>query len=78
MCSMNITLSADENTIRKSREAARRMGKSLNGLLRDYMRSVSDQIEHKEAAEKFAENALSHGGKSEDGFRFSREDAHQR
>jgi hypothetical protein len=75
---MNITLSADEDTVRKTREAARRMGKSLNGLLRDYMRSVSEQVNQKEAADKFAENALSRGGRSKAGYRFSREEAHRR
>ncbi|MGB0744988.1 MAG: hypothetical protein ACPGSB_10745 [Opitutales bacterium] len=75
---MNITLSADEDTIRKSREAARRMGKSLNGLLREYMHSVSDRLEGEVAAKKFKQNALEQGGKSESGFRFSRERAHER
>lgn len=75
---MNITLSADADTVKKTREIARKRGTSLNGLIRDYMRSVADQQDRENVAQAFTKNALTSGGKSSTGFRFCREDAHQR
>jgi hypothetical protein len=34
---MNLTLAVDERTVEKAREAAQKMGKSLNGLIREYI-----------------------------------------
>lgn len=75
---MNITLSADKETVRKTREAARLRGKSLNGLIREYMESISNQSDREVAAKAFRENALTCGGNSEPSFRFSRDEAHRR
>lgn len=75
---MNITLSTDENTVRKTREYARRQGVSLNELLRRYMDSVT-QVEDVEAAsDEFSRNALERSGESPSGYRFSRDQAHLR
>lgn len=75
---MNITLSANKDTVGKTREIARKRGKSLNGLIREYMESISGQEDREEAARAFEENALSKGGQSGKGFRFSREESHKR
>lgn len=39
----NITLSADENLIRKAREKARKQNKSLNVMFRAWLKSLVDQ-----------------------------------
>ncbi|MBM4394794.1 MAG: ribbon-helix-helix protein, CopG family [Deltaproteobacteria bacterium] len=38
---MNVTLSADSDLLHKAREVARRQGKSLNELFRDYLRAIT-------------------------------------
>ena len=38
---MNITLSADAQTVEKARLAAQRMGKSLNQAVRDYLEQLA-------------------------------------
>ena len=38
---MNITLSADAQTVEKARMAAQRMGKSLNQAVRDYLEQLA-------------------------------------
>jgi hypothetical protein len=75
---MNITLSADKDIVEKARELAHKRGQSLNGLIRDYMESITRQEDREEAANAFSNNALSGSGQSDEGFSFSREDAHQR
>ena len=38
---MNLTLSADKETVRRAREVARRQGTSLNKLIRVYLDSLA-------------------------------------
>jgi len=78
MCSVNITLSSDKETIRKTREFARRRGISLNELLRRYMDSITCAEDAESVGEEFTRNALEHGGRSPTGFRFDRDEAHRR
>ena len=40
---MNITLSVDERIAEAAREAARKMGKSLNQAVRDYLEQLAGQ-----------------------------------
>ena len=75
---MNITLSSDKETIRKTREFARRQGVSLNELLRRYMDSLTRVEDRARVEEEFACNALEQGGQSTSGFRFDRDEAHRR
>jgi len=75
---MNITLSADEETVRLTREYARQHGTSLNRLVRDYLCRLTATDEGETAADEFRRLALEHGGRSPKGFRFSREEAHRR
>ena len=75
---MNITLSADAETIQKTRQLAQQRGTTLNGLLRDYMLSLTISRDPEESAKEFARNALSHSGESPADFRFDREEAHHR
>jgi hypothetical protein len=79
MCAnMNITLSCEEEIVQKTRKVAQRMGKSLNGLIRDYMCSVAvPESDPSQDLQEFRKNALAHPGKSEPGFRFDRDQAHR-
>jgi hypothetical protein len=72
---MNITLSADMDMLRRTREYAKQHGTSLNQLVRDFMRSLTAREELDKAADEFVRNAMEHGGCSPEGFRFSRADA---
>jgi hypothetical protein len=75
---MNITLSADVETVARTREYAREHGTSLNQLMRDFLASITQRDERKRIADEFTRNALSCGGCSPDGFRFNREQSHAR
>jgi len=75
---MNITLSADKKLIETARKLAASRQTSLNGLIREYLKTLCATQEAQEAAAEFASLAIDHGGRSEDGFRFDREEAHRR
>ena len=61
---MNITLSADERTIKKARMYAQSHGTSLNQLIRDYLEALVGESSPAEAAAEFAAVARSMGGDS--------------
>jgi hypothetical protein len=75
MTGMNITLSADVDTLRRTRDYAKQHGTSLNQLVRDFLRSLTAKDEADKVADEFVRNAMTHSGRSPKGFRFSREDA---
>lgn len=74
---MNITLSAGDELIQCAREAARRQGKSLNQLLREYMESLSTRADGVDAAgELFA--VMDEGGGDLEGRTWTRDEIHER
>jgi hypothetical protein len=75
---MNITLSTDEETVNRSREYAQKHGTSVNELVRDFLAKLTRQEDRDLVADEFLRNATSHSGRSPEGFRFDREDAHRR
>lgn len=75
---MNITLSADEELIKKAREVAARQGSSLNRMIREYMEQLASISDTDRIAEEFAMLARQEGGESPQGFVFHREEAHER
>jgi hypothetical protein len=75
MTGMNITLSADMDTLRRTRDYAKQHGTSLNQLVRDFLRNLTTKDEADKVADEFVRNAMAHSGRSPKGFRFSREDA---
>jgi hypothetical protein len=75
---MNITLSADEALIGKTRRYAKAHGKTLNGIVRDYMESLVGAQDRDEAADEFTRLALAAAGHSEARFVFDRDAAHER
>jgi len=75
---MNITLSADAELIKKSREYAKAHNTSLNQLVRDYLAQLSGGNEPGGAADEFVRLASSMPGCSEHGFKFARDAIHDR
>jgi hypothetical protein len=75
---MNFTLSADKETIERTRDYALKHGSSLNQLVRDFLNNLVSVQDRDEAADEFARNAAEHPGLSPEGFRFDREAAHRR
>jgi len=72
---MNITLAADVETVKRTREYAKQHGTSVNQLVRDYLQSLIAREDRSHAADEFVRNAIAHAGRSAKGFRFNREDA---
>ncbi len=77
---MNITLSADEKLIKKSREYAERHHTTLNNLIREYLQkiSVGNGDGELSISEEFARTATLYAGESEPGYHFNREELHKR
>ena len=75
---MNVTLSADRILVEKTRSYAEAHGKTLNGIVRSYMKSLVAMGGRDESAAEFAELALQSSGLSDSGFRFDRDAAHER
>jgi len=75
---MNITLSADAELIKKGREYANAHHTSLNQLVRDYLRSITGGNDAEKAADEFMNLAKSMAGRSDNGFRFSRDTIYDR
>lgn len=75
---MNITLSADQELIRKAREYASRHGTSLNRMIRRYLEQLVSAEDTESCAREFEQLAKQQGGSSPDGFVFDRDEAHDR
>lgn len=74
---MNITLSADPQTVEKARLAAQRMGKSLNQAVRDYLEQLAGSTDRDQDWADFASRCMASGGQLQ-GWRFDRDQAHER
>ncbi len=72
---MNVTLSIDEKTVTRARKKAEALGKSLNQLIRDYLRKLAGEDDAARFIEEF--ERLSGTGNSH-GQRFNRDEAHER
>jgi uncharacterized protein DUF6364 len=74
---MNLTLSVDEQLVERARKVARAMGKSLNELVREYLRNLAGDDDAKRDMEEL--RVLSRRGKGRSGgWRFNREELHER
>lgn len=71
---MNITLSIDEQVVARARKRAEALGKSLNQVIRDYLETITDG-DPERSIEEF--KRLSGGGNSR-GWRFNRDEIHER
>jgi hypothetical protein len=74
---MNITLSIDERVAQGAREAARKMGKSLNQVVREHLEQLAGQAQSEQAWQEFEARCLSTKGRL-NGWKFNREQANAR
>ena len=73
---MNITIAVDDGVVERARELARRQGRSLQELLRDYLQTLVGDRPGREVADELLELMESHGGRS-GGQAFRRADAYE-
>jgi hypothetical protein len=74
---MNITLSIDERVAENAREAARKMGKSLNQVVRDYLEQLAGSAHAEQDFEAFERHCLNSKARL-NGWIFNREEANAR
>jgi hypothetical protein len=74
----NITLSADENLIASARAYAQAHDTTLNDLIRNYLTQITGPLDREAAAAALVKLARERSGRSEEGWRFNREEVHQR
>jgi replicative DNA helicase len=74
---MNITLSVDEQVAQRAREAAQKMGKSLNQVVRDYLEQLAGGARRGQQWTQFEERCLNSKAKLE-GWQFNRDEANER
>ena len=74
---MNITLSIEERVAENAREAARKMGKSLNQAVRDYLEQLAGHARRSDDWAHFERQSLSSPGRLR-GWRFNRDEINER
>jgi Family of unknown function (DUF6364) len=74
---MNITLSIEERVAVNAREAARKMGKSLNQVVRDYLEQLAGSAHAEQEFEAFERHCLNSKARL-NGWIFNREEANAR
>jgi len=72
---MNLTLSIDEKILKRARQAARAMGKSVNQLVRDYLEQLTQTTVTESELEEL--RRLSGSGCRDD-WKFNRDELHDR
>ena len=72
---VNITLSIDERVADNAREAARKMGKSLNQAVRDHLEQLAGREQLAQECDTFVQRCLGGGGGQLNGWKFNREEA---
>lgn len=74
---MNITLSVDEQIAQRARDAAKKMGKSLNQVVRDYLEQLAGTARRGQQWAQFEGRCLQSPAQL-GGWHFNREEANQR
>lgn len=74
---MNITLSVDEQVAQRAREAAQKMGKSLNQVVRDYLEQLAGGARREQLWAQFETRCLQSPAQLK-GWRFNRDEANER
>ncbi len=72
---MNITLSVDEQVAQRAREAAQKMGKSLNQAVRDYLEQLGGGSQREQLWTQFESRCLQSSAQRK-GWRFNRGEVH--
>ncbi len=75
---MNITLSADEKLIDNSRMYAKKHNTSLNNLVREYLKKITNESTLEDAAIEFGDLARDSGGESTSDYKFNRDAIYER
>lgn len=74
---MNITLAIDEQVAQRAREAAQKMGKSLNQAVRDYLEQLAGSTRRTDQWIQFEARCLQSTAEL-GGWRFDRDEANSR
>ncbi|MGD0516670.1 MAG: DUF6364 family protein [Thermoguttaceae bacterium] len=74
----NITLSADDEVIAKARSYAKEHNKTINQLIRDYLVELVELQDREKLVEQFDELVRKNACYPEKGWRFNREEIHER
>lgn len=74
---MNLTLAVDRNVVEKARRVAESMGKSLNGLIREYLEQVAGENDAQDDIEQMKRLSRKARGHSR-GWKFDRDEIHER
>jgi replicative DNA helicase len=74
---MNITLSVDEQVAARAREAAQKLGKSLNQVVRDYLEQLAGGSRRGQQWSEFEQRCLQSKGQLGD-WHFDRDEANAR
>jgi len=77
MGSVNVTLSIDDEVIRKARQRAEALGSSVNQLVREYLEGLAGKTDADADAAEFVRLSRSAKGNSR-GWKFKREELHER
>jgi hypothetical protein len=72
---VNVTLSIDKQVVARARKKAEALGKSLNQMIRDYLKTLAGGDDADQSIEEF--KRLSGQGDSR-GWRFDRNEIHDR
>jgi hypothetical protein len=75
LCEMNVRLPIDEQTVARARKKAEALGKSLNQLIRDYLRKLAGGVDPEKSIEEFKRGS---GQGNSRGWRFNRDEIHER
>jgi hypothetical protein len=73
---MNITLSIDDEVVRRARKHAESLGTSMNQMVRDYLEQVAGKSDYEAIADEFKKLSLRATGDSK-GWRFNREEIYE-
>jgi antitoxin component of RelBE/YafQ-DinJ toxin-antitoxin module len=74
---MNLTLSVDDEVVRKARQRAEQLGTSVNQLVREYLEQLAGKPDPVRDADEFERLSQLSQGDSR-GWKFDREEAHKR
>jgi len=77
MCSVNVTLSIDDEIIQRARRRAEILGTSVNQLVREYLEQLAGKSDPNEDAAEFERLSRLARGNSR-GWKFNREELHER
>ena len=74
---MNITLSVDEHVAQRAREAAQKMGKSLNQVVRDYLEQLAGSSRRGQQWAQFEARCMQSPAQL-GGWKFDRDESNER